>query len=361
MFLENGLSCGIICSNRRRMLMKLNIAEYRWVLLNCNVMVGQYKGEHFAIIEAKYPKHQAKLDKLLNMEIFPTIDDWNKIARDLHPQLQQNDQSKYIIALKKLSEKTIDELAKLDDEEKILLLDHLILDNLPRDQNRSRQNRQTILEHREKIIALLFNITLPKEFVEQERQKLESFCKHLLTIPQLKEDLESWHNISLENKRKICRNFLQMFNHSYKSDIKLKFFCKDDWEEDMIGKASSLQNQMMPTGYTKSGNIYVNNDRMDECNNLAIPQLIFHEGLLIAQEQKNWEKFPIIDKLFESKFTTLAIDKNDLRVINPIEAHTYGINKEISRFLREDMRIKFVDPTFKEDEKRQPNQDTICF
>ena len=36
--------------------MKLNVSEYRWILLNCNIMAGLYKGKQYAVIEPKFPK-----------------------------------------------------------------------------------------------------------------------------------------------------------------------------------------------------------------------------------------------------------------------------------------------------------------
>lgn len=70
--------------------MKLNVSEYRWILLNCNIMAGLYKGKQYAVIEPKFPKYQAKLDRLLGSITFPSIEEWNRLSRELQTQTERN-------------------------------------------------------------------------------------------------------------------------------------------------------------------------------------------------------------------------------------------------------------------------------
>ena len=124
--------------------MKLNVSEYRWILLNCNIMAGLYKGKQYAVIEPKFPKYQAKLDRLLGSITFPSIEEWNRLSRELKPKLKETGRLRHEQAVRKLAGMSNSRLAALNNKQRIELLDCLLQDVIGRDLETFEQNRQTV-------------------------------------------------------------------------------------------------------------------------------------------------------------------------------------------------------------------------
>lgn len=323
--------------------MKLNVSEFRWILLNCNIMVGLYKGKQYAVIEPKFPKYQARLDFLLGSFSFPSIDEWNKLSRELTPKLKQSSQLRYQQALNKLAGMSDEKLTKLNNKQRIELLDDLLQDVIGNDAQTFKQNQQTIATYKEQLKILLFGIKLPLDFLKQELAKCEQFCHRLQSVPRLKEDLENWNLLENHQRRLLAENILHAFNGAYKTDISLKMFSENDWSQVRRPQGMYAQFSTAPTAYAEGSTVFVNKEKIALCHNLAVPALIFHEALHIARRQDDWSHFPLVDKLFESKFTYLALEGNELYTINPVEMNAYKMDEEVADFLLEKMKIKFVE------------------
>ena len=323
--------------------MKINVADFRWILLNCNIMLGLYKGKQYAVIEPKFPKYQARLDFLLGSFSFPSIEEWNRLSRELTPKLKQSSQIRYEKALNKLTTMSNDKLTKLNNKQRIELLDSLLQDVIGNDFQTFSQNQKTISTYKEQIKILLFGIKLPPNFLKQELAKCEQFCNRLQSVSKLKENLENWPNLENTKRRDLIENILIAFNDIYKTNIRLEIFSDNDWTsvrrpQGIYGKISSI-----PTAYTEGNAIFINKEKIAICHNLAVPALIFHEALHIARRQDDWSHFPLVDKLFEAKFTYLTPEGNDLCIMNPVEMNAYKMDEEVADFLLEKMKVKFIE------------------
>ena len=323
--------------------MRLNVSDYRWILLNCNLMVGLYKGKQYAVIEPKFPKYRAKLDYLLGSITFPSLEEWNKLSRELRPKLKENNKIRHETAIRKLVGMTKQKLTTLNNKQRIELLDDLIQDVICHDVETFNQNRQIINNHKDELKILFFGIELPKEFLEQENKRCEQFCHRLQSVEHLKDYLEDWQNLEFRNKRDLIQNILQAFNDSYKTNINLRFFNENEWYEKQTSKGFPDKIRTIPTAYCENNNIFINKEKIVVCDNLAVPALIFHESLRVFRQQEDWSQFPLIDKLFESKFSYLAIDQKDLSLTNPMEANAYEMDGKVASFLLEKMQIKFIE------------------
>lgn len=323
--------------------MKLNVSEYRWILLNCNLMVGLYKGKQYAVIEPKFPKYQAKLDRLLGSVNFPSIEEWNKLSRELRPKLKENNKIRRDLALRKLAGADNKKLAALNNKQRIELLDGLLLDVVSRDAEAFNENRQTIISYKDQFKILFFGIELPKEFLDREQARCEQFCHRLQSVPNLKTYLEDWQHLDFKQRNELSRDILQAFNGTYKTNVELRFFSENEWFENRRHKAGAIQATGAPTAYAENNTVFLNKEKIAACDNLAVPALIFHEALHIARRQEDWSQFPLIDKLFESKFAYLALDCPDLSLTNPMEANAYAMDEKVASFLLEKMQIRFIE------------------
>ena len=323
--------------------MKLNVSEFRWILLNCNIMVGLCKGKQYAVIEPRFSKHQARLDYLLGSSAFPSIEEWNKISRDLTPKLKQSSKIRHEQALNKLAGMSNEKLTNLNNKQRIELLDDLLQDVIGNDAETFKQNQHTISTYKEQIKILLFGIKLPTDFLKQELARCEQFCNRLQSVPKLKEILENWSTAESYQRHSLLGNILRAFNETYKTDIELKIFSESDWggarrPQGVYGKFSSA-----PTAYTEGNTLLINKEKIALCHNLAVPALLFHQALHIARRQDDWSHFPLVDKLFENKFTYLALEGDELFTINPVEMNAYKMDEEVADFLLKKMQIKFIE------------------
>lgn len=326
--------------------MKLSVSEYRWIVLNCNIMLGQYKGKQYAVIDPKYPKYQDRLDRILGKSFYPTVEEWNKMARDLNPKRKNDDMLHHNMAVRRLESMSPEKLAGLNNKQRIEILDSLLVDVIGNDVEAFKLNQQTVKTYKRQIKSLLFGITLPKDFIVQEQARCDQFCNRLQSVPHLKEYLEGWPQIEFSQRKELAENILGVFNASYHTNIELKFFTKDEWRQEQKDKGLDPDKRIMSTAYREGNAVFINKERMAACNNLAIPPLIYHEALHVLQEQEDWSRFPEIDKLFERKFTYLALDQEDLYVMNPIEVHAYGMDERITDFLKDKMQIKYIEGTY---------------
>lgn len=209
--------------------MKLNVSEYRWILLNCNIMAGLYKGKQYAVIEPKFPKYQAKLDRLLGSITFPSIEEWNRLSRELKPKLKETGKLRHEQAVRKLAGMSNSRLATLNNKQRIELLDGLLQDVIGRDLETFEQNRQTVSAYGDQLKILLFGIRLPEEFLRQEQARCEQFCHRLQSVPRLKEDLENWFELEFRLQRALAENIIKAFNDTYQTQIGLRFFGESEW------------------------------------------------------------------------------------------------------------------------------------
>ena len=336
--------------------MKLSVSDYRWILQNCSLIVGQYKGKQYVVIEPKYPKHKSKLNLILGKHQFPTLEEWNKMSKPLHVKRKEDDMLRHDMAVRKLSGLSSEKLARLNDKQRLEILDSLIVDVIGRDVEAYKLNMETVKSHKEQIKSLLFGITLPKDFIDQEEARCSQFCNRMQSVPQLKEYLENWPKLEFNQRKELSQNILDVFNSTYHTDIKLKFFTTDEWRQEQLAKGLNPDERVMSTGYTDDNVIYISKERMSTCDNMAIPGLIYHEALHIVQEQEDWSRFPMVEKLFEPKFQYLAFDQEDLYVMNPIEVHAYGMDEHIREFLQEKMQIKFIDGSYPPELKQQVSE-----
>lgn len=323
--------------------MKLNISEYRWVLLNCNLMLGQYKGKQYAVIEPKFAKNQARLDVLLGNIAFPSIEEWNKIFHELHPKLKKQNQIRHETALRKLSGISNTKLASLNNEQRIELLDGLLIDITGKDLDILKQNRQTLVTYKNQIAVLLFGLLLPQDFLQEEDVRASQFCNRLQSVSCLKEDLENWVNLEFLQRKILAQNILCAFNDTYHTNIKLKFFDSEANVDNFLLSTKMPDSHKIITAYTEDGLLYLNKDKIAVCDNLALPAIIFHEALRIAHEQENWAKFPLIEKLLENKFKYLNVDNDSISLMNPLDAQACSMSEKIADFMLEKMQIKFVE------------------
>ncbi len=323
--------------------MKLNVSEYRWILLNCNIMVGLYKGKQYAVIEPKFPKYQAKLDRLLGSITFPSIEEWNKISRELKPKLKESSRQRREQAIRKLAGLSNAKLSLLNNKQRIELLDGLLQDVLGRDVETFNQNKQTVAAYKDQLKILLFGIKLPEEFLAREQARCSQFCNRLQSVPRLKEDLENWFDLDFRPRRELAANILNAFNDAYQTQISLRFFTENEWRETHRENESASMAPKMPAAYSDGNILFIAKEKDMLCNNLSFPALIFHEAMKIARKQEDWSAFPLVDKLFENKFGYLALEGNDLYAMNPMEAHAYQMDEIVAAFLLEKMQIKFVE------------------
>ena len=318
--------------------MKLNVSEYRWILLNCNLMLGQYKGKQYAVIEPRFPKHQAKLNRLLGSVSFPSLEEWNKLSRILKPKLKEHNLLQQQNAIRKLSGMDNNKLAKLNNKQRIELLDSLLQDVLNRDTEAIQQNQRIAQSFSEQIKILFLGIILPEEFLEREWARSKQFCNQLQSTPNLKNDLEDWQITDSNQHLETIQKIIDVFNAVYHTQIKLKIF--DDERE------ITAENKLNMTAYANGNSVYINQKQIDYCDNLAIPALIFHTALRISQRYEDWSCYPLIEKLFESKFTFPSLEDSELFNANPIELNSYKMDENIIGFLLNQMQIKFVESGF---------------
>mgnify|MGYP001516305401 CR=1 FL=1 len=297
--------------------MKLNVSEYRWILLNCNIMAGLYKGKQYAVIEPKFPKYQAKLDRLLGSITFPSIEEWNRLSRELKPKLKETGRLRHEQAVRKLAGMSNSRLATLNNKQRIELLDGLLQDVIGRDLETFEQNRQTVSAYGDQLKILLFGIRLPEEFLRQEQARCEQFCHRLQSVPRLKEDLENWFELEFRLQRALAENIIKAFNDTYQTQIGLRFFGESEWYRAQAEKNAAPVGKTAPAAYA--------------------------EALRVARQQEDWSHFPLIDKLFENKFAYLALEGNDLYGMNPVEHHAYRMDEAVAGFLLDKMQIKFIE------------------
>lgn len=326
--------------------MKLSVSEYRWILLNCNLILGQHKGRQYAVIEPKYPKYQSRLDRILGNSLWPTLEEWNKISKELMPKRKNDDKLRRDMAIRRLEGMKPEKLSKLSNKQRIEILDSLLVDVIGNDTEAFNLNKEAIETYKTQIKALLFGITLPQDFIAREQARCDQFCNRLQSVPHLKEHLENWPRLEFGQRRELAENVLEVFNNTYHTDIELKFFTEDEWRQEQKAKGLDPDRRIMSTAYSKGNAVFINRERMSVCNNLAIPPLIYHEALHVLQEQEDWSHFPEVDKLFERKFTYLALDQEDLYVMNPIEVHAYGMDGRITDFLKDKMQIKYIEGNY---------------
>lgn len=323
--------------------MKLNVSEYRWILLNCNIMAGLYKGKQYAVIEPKFPKYQAKLDRLLGSITFPSIEEWNRLSRELKPKLKETGRLRHEQAVRKLAGMSNSRLATLNNKQRIELLDGLLQDVIGRDLETFEQNRQTVSAYGDQLKILLFGIRLPEEFLRQEQARCEQFCHRLQSVPRLKEDLENWFELEFRLQRALAENIIKAFNDTYQTQIGLRFFGESEWYRAQAEKNAAPVGETAPAAYAEGCTVFINKEKIAACNNLFVPALIFHEALRVARQQEDWSHFPLIDKLFENKFAYLALEGNDLYGMNPVEHHAYRMDEAVAGFLLDKMQIKFIE------------------
>ncbi len=265
------------------------------------------------------------------------------MSRELRPRLKESNRRHYEAAVRKLSGISNAKLAALNNKQRIELLDGLLIDVVSRDTEAFNQNRQTVHDYKNQIKILLFGLTLPPEFLERETARVNQFCNRLQSVPRLKEDLENWQNPEFSGHRELCYNLIDTFNAVYHTAIVLKFFTAEEWQTGQAAKGLSTDIRTMAAAYVEGNTVYLNREKIALCDNLAVPALIFHQALHIARQNEDLSAFPVIEKLFESKFTCLAFEQDELYALMPMEVHAYAMDEAIITFLLEKMQIKFIE------------------
>ena len=199
--------------------MKLSVSDYRWILQNCSLIVGQYKGKQYVVIEPKYPKHKNKLNIILGKHQFPTLEEWNKMSKPLHAKRKEDDMLRHDMAVRKLSGLSPEKLVRLNDKQRLEILDSLLVDVIGKDVEAYKLNMEfvettlgiKIDEELNNVKSLLFGITLPKDFIDQEQARCLQFCNRLQSVPHLKEYLENWPKLEFNQRKELSQNILDVF------------------------------------------------------------------------------------------------------------------------------------------------------
>lgn len=251
--------------------MKLNVSEYRWILLNCNIMAGLYKGKQYAVIEPKFPKYQAKLDRLLGSITFPSIEEWNRLSRELKPKLKETGKLRHEQTVRKLAGMSNSRLATLNNKQRIELLDGLLQDVIGRDLETFEQNRQTVSAYGDQLKILLFGIRLPEEFLRQEQARCEQFCHRLQSVPRLKEDLENWFELEFRLQRALAENIIKAFNDTYQTQIGLRFFGESEWYRAQAEKNAAPVGKTAPAAYAEGCTVSSTKKKLPPATTFSFP------------------------------------------------------------------------------------------
>ncbi|MBR1648709.1 MAG: hypothetical protein IJ689_03820 [Alphaproteobacteria bacterium] len=285
--------------------MKLNVSEYRWIRQNCNLMLGAYKGRKYAIIQPKNANNQGKLRLILKSLTYPSFEEWSKISRELNFKRKNDDLKRREASLRQLSVLDLKKIAALNDKKKLELLDGLVIDVFDNDKEASDLNRKTFADYGEKIKILLLNLKLPPDFTKQELLYCDQFCHRLQSIANLKEYLEG-HPLEYRKKIELLENILAEFNSVYQTDIDI----------------SAL-----------------NREKFSDCRNQEFLSLLYKDIWQAAEKQKDWSRFPVVEKLMEDKFAAMP---QDIAKLNPLQRHIMETANRAFNFLKKQMQIKIA-------------------
>lgn len=337
--------------------------EFKWLQTHCSFDECTYDGQNIILITPKKEKDRQPVYDILYRQQwrngYPTLEEFNDAVTQLQPEYQnmrKAEQLRSEEAAQTLRNTDSRILAALPDEQKIKLLDHLLLEVYhSQDWDNAKLNHRHIRENSEKLQSLLFHLKLPPEFMAEEAYKTRQFCNRLKFIPNLKQDLENWQGLPDDKRQEVMLKTADIFARTYDlPELKLNFFTDQEYKEQNSYEDWSNPDLLPPTGYAISPVISVNTDRIRICDNYLPVNMIFHEALHITQQEQDFSRFPMMEKFFEAKFSHLGIDSSisDVYLMNPVERHAYGMESAVKQYLQDELKVKYVGNTYSASKNR---------
>jgi hypothetical protein len=344
----------------------MDIQDYKWLLIKIQKQVDICDDQSYIVLSALYQRDRKKLEHLFpgqmqdGKAVFP-MDEFVALTQQMKSAILVERQKEFAtqnLMANKLATMTCEQIAAMSNDEKIQMLDQSFLPVYGiRNTENADKNLEFASKYTDKLRALLFSIDFPKDFIKEEEAKNDRFNQLLKGIPNLKENLENYKNLTNEQRLDIASAVLERFSYVYGVDkINVKTYTEDEYKKQNPHNGK----EMVPTGYAQGKTIFLNADRLPNLENLSLVDMVYHESLHVYQHDVGFEKYPSVDKMMEGKIGYAAAqsgDKTELYQLLPIEQHAYSFGKRTKDFLQYDMGIRLQESSH--DDKTQKYMEDV--
>ncbi len=252
-----------------------------------------------------------------------------EMAEQYRPYIQTKNKLRET-RIKSFISTSCENIAKLPLESKIEILNTIFDYNLT-----NGELKNLCLKHKDKMLALLYNIKFPKEFLEEEERKADRFIALVANNKKITDNMRNWKNLDIEDKKATIMETAKIINYAYHTSLDIGFYTPEEFR-----KENNLdENAHVPGAYHKGGKIVFNTERLENSDNYMGVSVVFHEFTHKRQHRENFND-KAVNRLFEcymhsaEDFEEKNINKNsvefgDIYSLMPKEVHAYTMQKYV--------------------------------
>ncbi len=313
----------------------------------------------------KYKKHPNKKRQIVNS----IIKKFNEISKseftEKHKQYftkyKKNTELKEKLRVKKVSKfksMSSNEVVGLSFKEKVDYLEALFPDSLLRED--FSNIKDLIVEQKDNLKACLFNMKFSREFMDKESKLVDQFWSKIKHNENTKNMIADYDNCSLEDRKNLIRETLEIFYEVYGVESKdVNFYNSESYLKRREEKGWSVDVHVPGAFYNGSFNF--NEERLMKSDNFFPISVPFHEAIHLYQTSNKFEDEDInrvmtanigAVKVYEDEeISKDDVDYKDFYTMLPFERHAFGVQYELEDKIRDDWKIEKSENHFGEEDK----------
>ena len=230
------------------------------------------------------------------------------------------DDRKYMHIFRKLKPKM---LYQLSTRKKLDLLHGLSQDCF--DNASKKQNREDFLDYNSDKLNALLQMAIPEDFWDREQRKVRLITAEIAKIPNIKEKLENFHNLSLKDKKEL---FTQSCHITAKYNrIKepvLHFIIQKQMDEYTAGS-----DWLNAEAFASENNIYININSLNNLSGIQWMSVAWHETNHIAMAHGDYSENPIMEDMLSSRLDYINDIQNSY-IFHPQEKINYALEHKFN-------------------------------
>lgn len=306
----------------------MNIDEFEYLKDNCDLKSFDGKHVFFLPIKPKSAKIADKIIKDNHLENL-TMEEMSQVFRKFYPLYQ----SKKGLKQHQFSLLSTQEVADLPIEKKLEYMEALFY------ASQTVGETMNICEKNEENIRVcLFNMDFPQSFWKTEKETADRYVAMVASQPEITDKMKNWSQTTLEEKKSVVSQAAKIFEYVYNIKVPLNFFSPE--EKKAKNRALGLPEDTHIEGaYQKDGEIFLNEERLQDSDNFFAMSVVFHEATHLRQHSEVF-KDPLVERIlncsvgnatyYEDKLNDKdSVTYRDLYAMQPSEKHAYGLQEYV--------------------------------
>lgn len=232
------------------------------------------------------------------------------------------DNRKYMHIFRKSKPKMLYQLSTRKKLDILYGLSQDCFDNLAK-----KQRRKEFLDDNSDKINALLQMAIPEDFWEREQRKVRLITAEIAQIPNIKDKLENFQNLSLKDKKDLFTQTCYItakYNRIKKPN--LHFISQKQMDE-----YTSESEWMNAEAFASDNNIYVNINSLNNLSGIQWIGVAWHETNHIAMAHGDYSENPMMEDMLGTRLDYIN-DIQDSYIFHPQEKVNYALE---NRFIEE--------------------------